>query len=231
VPYGIAIGNSVAVQNTASIVIGTSIIDDINNEDPGLFINPIRTDTTAYPNGTPGVLYYKPGTSEVVYASNTAPCVNTIVEATFNGIVQFYGIDCDGNQFGPQPGFSYKSFVIDHPIKPDNYLVHVCLEGPEAGVYYRGTTQVCDKFVEVELPDYVDSLAKDFTVHVTHIFDEDVDTEPKTYSATKVKDGKFKIYGPKGKVSWVVFGSRGNIEVEPLKSSVNIKGDGPYKYI
>jgi hypothetical protein len=125
----------------------------------------------------------------------------------------------------------YKTFVIDHPIKPDNYLVHACLEGPEAGVYYRGTIQVCDKFVEVELPDYVDTLAKDFTVNVTHIFDEDLDEEPKTYAATAVKGGKFKIYGPKGKVSWIVMGSRSDIEVEPLKSSVNVKGNGPYKYI
>ena len=125
----------------------------------------------------------------------------------------------------------FKSFIIDHPTKSDNYLVHTCLEGPEAGVYYRGTTQVCNKFTEVELPDYVDSLAKDFTVNVTHIFDEDIDTEPNTYAATKIKNGKFRIYGPPGNVSWIVYGKRGDIEVEPLKSSVDVKGDGPYKYI
>ena len=28
-----------------------------------------------------------------------------------------------------------KSFIIDHPTDPSKYLVHVCLEGPEAGVY------------------------------------------------------------------------------------------------
>jgi hypothetical protein len=33
---------------------------------------------------------------------------------------------------------SLKSFVIQHPINTNQYLVHVCLEGPEAGVYYRG---------------------------------------------------------------------------------------------
>ncbi len=30
---------------------------------------------------------------------------------------------------------SAKTFVINHPTKPDSYLVHACLEGPEAGVY------------------------------------------------------------------------------------------------
>lgn len=125
----------------------------------------------------------------------------------------------------------FKSFIIDHPIKQDNYLVHACLEGPEAGVYYRGTTNIFDKFIEVELQDYVDSFSKNFTVHVTHNFDEDVDIEPKIYAATKIKNGKFKIYGPPGKVNWLVIGTRGNIEVEPKKSSVDVKGDGPYKYI
>ena len=132
---------------------------------------------------------------------------------------------------GPTGPTGSKTFVIDHPIKPDNYLVHACLEGPEAGVYYRGTTQVCDKFTEVKLPDYVDALATNFTVNVTHIFDEETDEEPITYAATPVKNGKFRVYGKPGKVSWVVYGSRGSIEVEPLKSSVDVKGDGPYKYI
>jgi len=132
-----------------------------------------------------------------------------------------------------------KSFIIDHPTKPDNYLVHACLEGPEAGVYYRGITQVRDRFakgsqtcfVEIELPDYVSALATNFTVQVTHIFEEGIDEMPKTYAATTVKDGKFRIYGPPGKVAWAVYGSRSEFEVEPLKSSVDVKGDGPYKYI
>ena len=35
-----------------------------------------------------------------------------------------------------------KTFVIPHPLKNDKYLVHACLEGPEAGVYYRGTGKI-----------------------------------------------------------------------------------------
>jgi hypothetical protein len=127
--------------------------------------------------------------------------------------------------------FYYKTFVIDHPVKQDNYLVHACLEGPEAGVYYRGKAAVCDKFVEVELPNYVDALATNFTVHVTPIFDEDNIEENGTYKVTAVKNGKFKIYGPKGSVNWIVYGSRGDIEVEPLRSNVDVKGNGPYKWI
>jgi hypothetical protein len=65
-----------------------------------------------------------------------------------------------------------------------------------------------DRFVEVLLPDYVSAFANNFTVNVTHVFNEDVDTEPKTYAATPVKNNSFRIYGPEGTVSWVVYGKR-----------------------
>jgi hypothetical protein len=132
---------------------------------------------------------------------------------------------------------TYKTFVVDHPKKPDNYLVHACLEGPEVGVYYRGKAIVHEKcakgsryFVEVELPDYVDVLATDFTVHVTPIFDEENDNDGH-YKVTEVKNGRFRIYGPPGRVNWIVYGSRGAIEVEPERSKTHVNGDGPYKWI
>ncbi len=132
---------------------------------------------------------------------------------------------------GPQ---GIKSFVIDHPTKSDNHLIHACLEGPEAGVYYRGTVQICDKFaqglpcfVEVELPKYVDAFATNFTVQVTPVFEGKL----RIANATKVKDNKFRIYGDPGQVDWVVYGSRGYFDVEPIKSSVNVKGAGPYRWI
>lgn len=127
--------------------------------------------------------------------------------------------------------YSSKTFVIQHPSKQDNYLVHACLEGPESGVYYRGTAIILGRFVEIELPEYVMAFADNFTVNVTHVFDEANDTECKLYSATRVKDGRFRIYGPCGTVDWVVFGKRADIEVEPLKSTVDVKGNGPYRWL
>ena len=47
------------------------------------------------------------------------------------------GRNCVGPT-GP-PG---KSFIIDHPDDSSKYLVHVCLEGPEAAVYYRGKGEI-----------------------------------------------------------------------------------------
>ena len=118
-----------------------------------------------------------------------------------------------------------KSFIIDHPTKPDNYLVHTCLEGPEIGVYYRGKNTVVD-IIEINLPDYVNALATNFTVHLTPI-----ENFAELY-ASKVKHGKFKVYSNKYcEFNWVVYATRGSIEVEPLKATTKIKGDGPYRWI
>jgi hypothetical protein len=61
-----------------------------------------------------------------------------------------------------------KSFVIDHPSKPDHKLRYGSLEGPENGVYVRG------KLISnniIELPDYwVDLVDEDsITVQLTAI--------------------------------------------------------------
>ena len=58
-----------------------------------------------------------------------------------------------------------------------------------------------------------------------------METHCKHYSATRVKNGRFRIYGPSGSVDWVIFGKRSDIDVEPLKTSVDVKGGGPYKWI
>jgi hypothetical protein len=126
---------------------------------------------------------------------------------------------------------SNKTFVIDHPVDTKKHLVHACLEGPEAGVYYRGKSEITnadDGYVSVELPAYVSALATDFTIQVTPIFDG---KSVKTLNVTEVVDNKFQVYGPPGKFYWLVHGLRNNIEVEPNKSDVNVKGTGPYLWI
>jgi hypothetical protein len=54
-----------------------------------------------------------------------------------------------------------KTFVIDHPTQADRLLVHACLEGPEASVYYRGEADLVDQNLEIELPAYVDAPGYD----------------------------------------------------------------------
>jgi hypothetical protein len=125
---------------------------------------------------------------------------------------------------------SVKSFVVDHPNDLSKYLVHGCLEGPEAGVYYRGKSEIINsEFVEIKLPTYVKNLATELTVQVTPIYEGKKTTT--VLSATEVEDNVFRVYGDNCKFHWTVFGQRAPINVEVDKSSVNIKGDGPYKWI
>ena len=128
-----------------------------------------------------------------------------------------------------------KTFVIEHPLSIDKYLVHACLEGPEAGVYYRGTATICSDFkcVDIYLADYVSRLADDFTIHVTPILLTDsVETIPKLIT-TPVVDRKFTVYSNciPCTFNYIIFGRRQSIEVEPNRSRPQeIKGNGAYKH-
>jgi len=59
-----------------------------------------------------------------------------------------FSIDANGNLRA-----TTKSFDIEHPTKPGMRLVYGVLEGPEHGVYHRGTVEGKGKIV-VELPEY-----------------------------------------------------------------------------
>ena len=62
-----------------------------------------------------------------------------------------------------------KLFDIEHPLKGKGHrLAHASLEGPEIGVYYRGTLKDSEF---IELPDYWKDLVdtKTITVHLTPI--------------------------------------------------------------
>jgi hypothetical protein len=56
-----------------------------------------------------------------------------------------------------------KPFDIPHPSKEKYRLRHVCLEGPEVGVYFRG--RVKNK-TEIELPDYWKDLVNETSITV-----------------------------------------------------------------
>jgi len=59
---------------------------------------------------------------------------------------------------------SKKAFDISHPTKDGHRLRHICLEGPEAGVYVRG--RLTGKNV-IELPEYWRELVDPETITVT----------------------------------------------------------------
>jgi hypothetical protein len=59
---------------------------------------------------------------------------------------------------------SRKPFDIPHPTKSGYRLRHVCLEGPESGVYYRGRLK--NESV-INLPDYWEGLVDPETITAT----------------------------------------------------------------
>lgn len=134
------------------------------------------------------------------------------------------------------PGF--KSFIIDHPDDPDKYLVHVALEGPEVAVFYRGTAQLTHGRAVISLPAYFDSLtrADRRTIQLTNVggFDriavaESAGGEFDHNSFTVLSDNPASSQ----KFHWEVKAVRADgdrLVVEPFKSEVQIRGDGPYTY-
>ena len=79
--------------------------------------------------------------------------------ATFSGDVTAAEVTASGITLT-----SRKDFDIPHPTKKGHRLRHVCLEGPEAGVYYRG--RLTGKNV-IELPEYWRGLVDAETITVT----------------------------------------------------------------
>jgi len=125
---------------------------------------------------------------------------------------------------------SVKSFVIDHPNEKEKYLVHGCLEGPEAGVYYRGEGKITNnKYAVIKLPNYVKNLASFLTVQVAPIYNGNQNKKP--LSVSRVVDNQFTVHGENGEFFWTVFGKRQDIQVEPSKTSVTVMGEGPYKWL
>jgi len=116
------------------------------------------------------------------------------------------------------------SFKIDHPLDPKNkYLYHSFVESPDMMNIYNGNV-VTDQSgsAEVELPDYFDSLNKDFRYQLTVI-----GAFAQAIVAEEIKDNRFLIATdvPGIKVSWQVTGIRDDawaranrIEVEVPKA-------------
>ena len=94
-------------------------------------------------------------------ASYTAGSGLTLVGAEFNvhgGSGHFINLDVDGAFTAVT-----KSFLIDHPSKEGMKLQYASLEGPENGVYVRGTT----KETFITLPNYWRDLVHNSSITVT----------------------------------------------------------------
>ena len=91
-----------------------------------------------------------------------------------------------------------KSFNIEHPLYKDKRLVHGSLEGPEHGIYIRGSIESKEYGCLIELPEYWEAMCDDYTVQLTphgpytvYIKEKQKD---KVMIACTSKDYKFDYY-------------------------------------
>ncbi len=99
---------------------------------------------------------------------------------------------------------------ITNPTNIHKYLIHAPLEGPEEGVYYRGSAKILPEndSVIVTIPSYTKKWF-DFTVQVTPI-----GKPARVCSASKIVKGVFEIYGTPGLYNWTIFAKRNGLIVE-----------------
>jgi hypothetical protein len=112
-----------------------------------------------------------------------------------------------------------KSFYIDHPLDPANkFLRHYSMEGPEALNIYRGTVTLNPAGeATVTLPDYFESINKDFDYQLTC-----VGGFAPVYIADEVHNNTFRIAGGRSglKVCWVVTGVRNDAFARTMTAPV-----------
>ncbi|HWP31381.1 MAG TPA: hypothetical protein VNK96_06630 [Fimbriimonadales bacterium] len=123
-----------------------------------------------------------------------------------------YGVYSNGN-FGAS---GTKSFQIDHPLMPEtHYLNHFCTEGPEPYNAYSGNV-VTDAmgYANIQLPDYFESINRDFRYQLTVIDDSDDFVLAKV--VREIQKNKFVIRTskPHVKVSWEVKAVRNDLWIQ-----------------
>lgn len=166
------------------------------------------TDDTDYPDDACGRLVHGNAQIDNFTVNQDLDVTGTCTATTFSGTI---------NQQ------AWKGFDIKHPNKEGQRLRHICLEGPEAGVYIRG--RLTESNV-IDLPDYWRGLIdpESITVSLTQIgSSQDLIVE-------RIEWGK-KVYVRSGNASaidcyYTIQASR--IDGEPL--IVEYEGETPAEY-
>lgn len=161
-------------------------------------------------------------------------CIANLAEVV-NGALRVDGIiSCEwlDSQLAAAAASPPKGFDMHHPTKKGWRLTHICLEGPEAAVYYRGTLKGSNI---IELPEYWRGLvdSETITVHLTSIgiYQElsyeiiDWGTKIKVLNnAGSAINCSYVIYGERKDVDKIVVEYEGKIEDYPGRDQRSIVG-------
>lgn len=141
---------------------------------------------------------FKNAAGTAVFTINPTADPNTQYIGTYNGNLRVQGILYADT----------KQFVIDHPLDPENKLLHhASIESSELKNLYDGTVVLDDNGEAwVTFPDWFEALNMEFRYQLTPIGA----SAPSLFIAQEVSDGQFKIAGGPAnlKVSWMVTGVR-----------------------
>ncbi|MFH1747892.1 MAG: hypothetical protein ABIG44_12730 [Planctomycetota bacterium] len=104
------------------------------------------------------------------------------------------------------------SFEIDHPLDPANkYLRHSFVESPDMMNVYNGNVVTDARgYAEVTLPEWFETLNRDFRYQLTVIDETDNDTFVQAKVVSGIRDNRFRVRtsAPGAMVSWQVTGIR-----------------------
>ncbi len=123
-----------------------------------------------------------------------------------------------GNLYATTASSGIKAFKIDYPLDPENkYLIHSSVESNEMMNVYSGNITTDSRgFAVVLLPEYFESLNKDFRYQFTCVYDF-----AQAIVAEKIQNNQFTIRTdkPNVEVSWMVTGVR----QDPLANKYRIQ--------
>lgn len=203
-----AIGNSIIFDNGTNVGIGTAspgsklTIDGGEIAVTSTSANPTLTLTDTSANNDPYIRFI-PATSSNAFALGIDDSDSDKFKISYGssavlGVSDRFTIDTSGNVGIGTASPTYKlhvigsfaattkSFVIDHPTKPNQILRHGSLEGPEFGVYVRGKST---KNV-IQLPDYWFGLVDEdtITVNITAV------GKIRSYAVERIENNNVYIY-------------------------------------
>ena len=170
------------------------------------------------------------------YLANTGPTGDN--GASLTGAYGFTGPTSDTGSTGPTGAQGptgpngLKSFIIQHPLSIDKYLIHGCIESNNTDVYYRGIDATNkDGLCNIILPEY---FAETCDLNESTVFITRIHPSIGKFYTKNIDKRVFQVVSnvPNQQFYWLIISKRVSCEfnVEPEKN-ISVSGNGPYTYV